>query len=62
MFYFTADQETNFTPESKRLIETKIKNKTTEFYMKRGYGVSLKDENEVVYRLNFLFNFQFFKL
>ena len=47
----TTDQETNFTPESKRLIEAKIKKQNNGIYSRPirrgGYGVSLKDENKM---------------
>ena len=43
-------QESNFTPESKRLIEAKIKKQNNGTYSIKkvgwGYGVSLKDENK----------------
>ena len=42
-FKFTADQETNFTPESKRLIEAKIKKQNNGIYSirKGGGGMGL---------------------
>ena len=47
LYIQTAVQETNFTPELKRMIEAKIKKQNNGIYSirKRGYGVSLKDEN-----------------
>ena len=45
--FLTTDQETNFTTESKRLIEVKIKKQNNGIYTirKGGIGVSLKDES-----------------
>ena len=37
----TTDQETTFTPESKRLIEDKIKKQNNEVYSKRKGGMGL---------------------
>ena len=55
----TTDQETNFTPESKRLIEAKIKKQNNRIYStrkgRRGYGVSLKDENKIAVAIILIF-------
>ena len=55
----TADQETNFTPESKRLIVAKIKKQNNGIHSVRRGG-SLKDENEMALAKSFIFlNFNF---
>ena len=53
----TTDQETDFTPESKRLIEAKIKKESNGIYSirKRGHGVSIKDESEMTLAKFFIF-------
>ena len=54
----TTDQDTDFTPESKRLIEAKIKKQNNGIYKKGGYGVGLKDKSEMALAKFF---FEFFK-
>ena len=53
----TTDQETNFTPKSKRLIEAKIEKQNNGIYrMRKGsYGVSLKDESKMALAKFFIF-------
>ena len=56
----TADQETNFTPESKRLIRAKTKKQNNGIHGVRRGGGSLKDENEMALAKSFIFlNFNF---
>ena len=53
-----TDQETDFTAESKRLIEAKSKKQNNGIYSiikKGGYGVSLKDESEMALAKIFTF-------